>query len=386
MLHWQAARRETDGFKQENMMAVESSELDALRESIAEVLAAECDSRKLHDFVDGKDNARELETRLWKQAAELGWLGVGISEANGGLGLGVEGLGTLHQELGRRLVPGPYIATLAAAQWIEAFGDDAAKKQLAPIAAGELSIAVPASISAINATSRLSAKGNAVSGSMKSLLGSPAARYALLPVADAWSLVELDGKASKLSARRPWDPTRALFDLECQGAKAVLSVKTPEAGWRLARELSLAVACDSVGAAETIYLQTVEYQKTRVQFERPLASFQALKHRAANLKIAHDTARHVAGQALAASEGPDADLWAGLAKASVTDAFVFIASDCLQLHGGVGYTWEFDCHLYVKRARLNQALVGTNESQTDTAFDAIVAAMKQGRSTLEISL
>jgi alkylation response protein AidB-like acyl-CoA dehydrogenase len=65
---------------------------------------------------------------------------------------------------------------------------------------------------------------------------------------------------------------------------------------------------------------------------------------------------------------------------------VFIASDCLQLHGGVGYTWEFDCHLFLKRARLNQALVGTNESQTDAAFDAIIAAMKQGRSTLEISL
>jgi alkylation response protein AidB-like acyl-CoA dehydrogenase len=76
----------------------------------------------------------------------------------------------------------------------------------------------------------------------------------------------------------------------------------------------------------------------------------------------------------------------GPRQASVTDKFVFIAADCLQLHGGVGFTWEFDAHLYLKRARLNQALVGTNESQIDTAFDAVIAAMKQGRSTLEISL
>jgi alkylation response protein AidB-like acyl-CoA dehydrogenase len=364
-------------------MAVDQSELAALREGIAEVVASECDSRKLHDYVDGKN---DLEAKLWKQAAELGWLGVGISEAGGGLGLGTQGLGALHQELGRRIVPGPYIATLAAAEWLEAFGDDAAKKKtLEPIVAGEISIAVPASIA--SARSGLSLKSGAVSGSLKSLLGSPSARFAIVPLDDSsWALIEVDGKSAKLSARRPWDPTRALADLACEGAKAVHAVRAADAGSRLSRAVSLAVTCDSVGAAETIYLQTVEYLKTRVQFDRPLASFQALKHRAANLKIAHDVARHTAGQALGASEGPDADLWAGLAKAAVTDKFVFIAADCLQLHGGVGFTWEFDAHLYLKRARLNQALVGTNESQTDAAFEAVIAATKQGRSTLEISL
>jgi alkylation response protein AidB-like acyl-CoA dehydrogenase len=362
---------------------MEDEELESLREGIAEVVAAECGSRALHDYIDGKN---ELEARMWRHAADLGWLGIGVAESNGGLGLGAPGLAVLHQELGRRLVPGAYIATLVGAAWVERFGDDAVKKRvLAPLLAGELSMAIPASLS--GAQAGLTASSGALSGRASGLLGSPLARFALVRTGPAdWALVELDGKAAKLTSRRLWDRTRTLCDLECQGAKPVLSASGPQAAALLAQSASLAVIFDSVGAAETIYLQTVEYLQTRVQFERPLASFQALKHRAADLKISHDVARHVAGQALAAVGGPDAGLWAGLAKASVTDAFGFIAADCLQLHGGVGFTWEFDCHLYLKRAKLNQALVGSNEAQTDQAFDAMVAAVAEGRSTLEISL
>ena len=362
-------------------MAVEQSELAALREGIADVLASECESRALHDHVDGKN---DLETRLWRHAAELGWLGVGIAEANGGLGLGVRGLDVLHQELGRRLAPGAYIATLAAAQWVEHFGDEATKKRvLGPVLNGEMMVAIPADLG--SGRNDLVHTAGALSGRPRSLLGSPQSRLAVVGLpAGGLGLIEVDGAKARLSARRPWDPTRALCDLECNGVKPLLSVNAPGAREWLAHVVSLAVIADSVSAAETIYLQTVDYQKTRVQFDRPLASFQALKHRAADMKIAHDISRHVAGQALAAAGTADADLWAGLAKAWVTDTFAYIATDCVQLHGGVGFTWDFDCHLFLKRAKLNQALVGSNEAQTDRAFDAMIAAMKEGRSTLEI--
>jgi alkylation response protein AidB-like acyl-CoA dehydrogenase len=292
----------------------------------------------------------------------------------------------LYRTLGSHLGPGPYAATLAAAQWIQAYGDDAAKtRALGPIAEGRLSIAVPATIVPVSSAQRLA--GGAVVGRSATLLGNPDAGMAIVPLQDgneiAWALVELNGNSARFLPQRAWDPTRCLGTLEADGATVIHLERSGAAGAALARAVSFALICDSVGAAGTIYLQTVEYLQTREQFGRPLASFQALKHRAANMHVKHELMRKLAEQA-SVNEG--GDVWPSLVKATVTDAFAFIAADCVQLHGGVGFTWEFDCHLYLKRAKLNQSLVGSNTAQTDSAFHAIVKEMKHGRSALEIAL
>src|SRR6516164_11293262 len=130
----------------ETASTLDQAPLDALRESVAGVLAEQCRSTELHAFIDG-ENA--LDKTLWAQAGQLGWLGLGIPEQFGGLGMGAEGLAILHGELGRHSAPGPYIATLSAAQAIVETGGEAMRATLLPrLASGEVSAAVPATLDA----------------------------------------------------------------------------------------------------------------------------------------------------------------------------------------------------------------------------------------------
>src|SRR5689334_8577219 len=130
----------------ETASTLDQATLDALRESVAGVLAEQCDSTGLHAFIDGKN---ALDKMLWAQAGRLGWLGLGIPEQFGGLGMGAQGLAILHGELGRHAAPGPYIATVSAAQTIVETGDEAIRQTWLPsLASGEVSAAVPATLDA----------------------------------------------------------------------------------------------------------------------------------------------------------------------------------------------------------------------------------------------
>jgi alkylation response protein AidB-like acyl-CoA dehydrogenase len=350
-------------------VAFDEADLDALRESIVAVLAEECDSLKVHGFIDRKN---QLDRTLWQQAAELGWLAVGLPEAFGGLGMGVRGLDVLHRELGRHMTPGPFIATLSAAQALASAGDDALNEAWLPrIASGEVSLAVPATIAG---------RG----GATIALLGSPDAAAALLPgESGGWSLVELgSGNAKRVDM---WDRTRSVFDIDTAG----LPIGTPlgdGADEALTAAMALAVAADCLGGAQRIGEQTIDYLKTRQQFGRPLASFQALKHRAADLVAlaAINEQMVIHGVESVAAGEPDALVWAMLAKSEVSDAYVFTAADCIQLHGGVGFTWEFDPHIHMKRSRLNEMLVASNPRARDKAAAQLAVATRAGRSTLEL--
>lgn len=370
-----------------------TADLAALGESIADVLATESESRKVHAFIDGKN---ELDATIWNQAKELGWLAVGLPEDFGGLGMGVQGLAVLHRELGRRVAPGAFVSTLSAAQTLVDCADKALQEKYLPrVASGDLSIGIPsASLQAGPGT--LAVSGGKVSGKMTEVLSAASAGLVLVPVkdgnAEAWALIDIDGKAAKLTAHKLWDQTRSFCTLECNGAALahLVADTTQASAWRarLGMHQSLAVIADSMGGAESILNLTIDYMKTRVQFDRPIASFQALKHRVARLKIESELARHAAAQALhsAAVDEPDCAAWASMSKVTVSDAYCLIAADCVQLHGGVGHTWEFDCHLHLKRSRLNQAMVENNALQLDRVNDAFAAAMRAGRSVLELPI
>jgi alkylation response protein AidB-like acyl-CoA dehydrogenase len=150
--------------------------------------------------------------------------------------------------------------------------------------------------------------------------------------------------------------------------------------------MALASAADSCGAARSVTERTIAYMKTREQFGQPIAGFQALKHRAADLAtrlavmdemVAHAVHRTAMGE-------PDADIWASLAKAEATESFVFIATDCVQLHGGVGFTWDYDPQFFLKRARLNEVLVMANPALRDRAASGLAAMTRAGQSALEL--
>jgi alkylation response protein AidB-like acyl-CoA dehydrogenase len=360
--------------------AVDQATLDALREGVAGVLAEQSDSTAVHAFIDGKNS---LDRELWSQAAALGWLGCGVPEQYGGLGLGAHGLAILHTELGRQAAPGPYIATLSAAQALVETGTAAARQAWLPrIASGEISAAIPATPGGAS----LTWSGAGVSGALR-CLGARHAAFVLAPAGDAWVIVESNGAG--VSATPMWDRTREVIDIHIQNAKpaAVLADRDATSA-ALVRATALAVAADSCGAARSVTERTIAYMKTREQFGQPIAGFQALKHRAADLATKLAVMDEMVAHAVhkTAADEPDADIWASLAKADVTEAAVFVTTDCVQLHGGVGFTWDFDPHIFLKRARLNEVLVMANPALRDRAAAELAMITRTGRSALELGL
>lgn len=364
-----------------------ASDLEVLQSSIAEVLVAECGRRDVHAFVDGKN---KLDETLWRTAASLGWLGVGFSEEFGGLGLAADGLDILHTEIGRNAAPGPFIATLCAAQWIaEVAPQQLRATYLERVAAGDLKIAVPALLN--GRPHDLALDGGRATGETPLLLGSATSSLVIIPVWNAngaaWALIEPDGERAQLLAQPMWDRTRELCTLRCKGAPVAALIDDADGRMLrvLQRHLSLALASDSIGGAEAILEQTVEYMKTRVQFGKPIGSFQALKHRVADMTVRLATDRNLLAQAVESAASPSGDMWAALAKASITDGFRLTAADCLQLHGGIGFTWDYDCHLFLKRARLNEMLVGANGAQRDFAASELAAITLAGGTSAELA-
>ncbi|MEA2775334.1 MAG: hypothetical protein QOF90_740 [Acetobacteraceae bacterium] len=351
----------------ETIGSLDQATLDALREGFAGVLAEQSGSLAVHGFIDGKNS---LDRELWSQAASLGWLGFGIPEQYGGLGLGCHGLAILHNELGRQAAPGPYIPTLSAAQAIVEHGSEAVRTAWLPrIASGEVSAAVPATIPAPSDAAPLTWSGAGVSGALR-CLGARDATFVLAPVGDAWVILELAG--SEVSTVSLWDRTRDLIDIRLQDAKPAAILEDRE----------------GVGGARSITERTIDYMKAREQFGQPIAGFQALKHRAADLATKLAVMDEMVAHAVhrTAANEPDADIWASLAKAEVTEAFVFIATDCVQLHGGVGFTWDYDPQIFLKRARLNEMLVMANLALRDRAAAGLAAVTRAGRSALELGL
>ena len=137
---------------------------------------------------------------------------------------------------------------------------------------------------------------------------------------------------------------------------------------------ALALACDGLGLADAVLTLTIEYLKTRVQFGKPIGSFQALKHRCANHKVALEATRAATYEAVRhwTEDRSDARVRSSLAKAHACDVATVIATDAVQLHGGIGFTWEHACHLFLKRAKLNEALFGTRAAHEDRAADLLL--------------
>jgi alkylation response protein AidB-like acyl-CoA dehydrogenase len=360
--------------------SVDRETLDALRDGVAGVLAEQSGSLAVHAFIDGKNS---LDRDLWSRAGSLGWLGFGIPEQYGGLGLGCEGLGILHNELGRQAAPGPFIATLSAAQVIVDHGTEAVRRAWLPrVASGEISGAVPATLGSAS----LAWSGAGVSGVLR-CLGGRDATFVLAPAGDVWVIVELAG--SEVSAMPMWDRTREVVDICLRDAKPAAILQDRDGvSAALLRAMALATAADSRGGARCITERTIAYMKTREQFGQAIAGFQALKHRAADLATKLAVMDEMVAHAIhrTAADEADADMWVLLAKAEVTESFVFIATDCVQLHGGVGFTWDYDPQIFVKRARLNEVLVMANSTLRDRAAAGLAAATQAGRSSLELGL
>ncbi len=346
-------------------------DLEILKASIQQVLAQDCDARSLHRYVD--EQGSDLAGNLRLQAGELGWLGIGPTDDAGGLGLGLPGAAMLARELGKRLAPGPFVPVLVCLQVIERFAPrEISERLLGGLMSGERSAAIPASFDA-------GESGGLLLGDIEQ-----GGSVVLLPGEKDLVLATARGAGEPVQQREAWDRTRALWDTPAD--PEVLCVLPDGAAHYIEMCASLLIAADTLGAMEGLFDLTVDFLKQREQFGRAIGSFQALKHRMADLAVQIELADCLLEQALEAAHTDNEGglFWSGMCKAEVSDAAAFLAGECLQLHGAIGFTWEHNCHLYLKRIRLNQALVRSNDALRQAGFGALEAASSDGRSLMEI--
>jgi alkylation response protein AidB-like acyl-CoA dehydrogenase len=304
------------------------------------------------------------DPKLWRAlATELGCAGLAVPEELGGAGASWREAAVVAEELGRAVAPVPYLgsAVIATAALLAAREQDLT----AELAAGArtAALAVPFSTppdAPYPAT--VTAQGGALTGTVRSVADAPPADVLLVP-ADG-GLYAVDAVDAAAVTRTPvvsLDMTRQLCDLEFTAAPARL-VTGGEAALRAGLLTGAAVlASEQLGLAERCLEITVEYLKTRHQFGRPIGSFQGLKHRLADLWVAITQARSVAryAAACAAGDDPDARVAAAVAQAHCSAVAVRAAEECVQMHGGIGFTWEHPAHLFLKRAKCTAIALGT---------------------------
>ncbi|MFG1192066.1 acyl-CoA dehydrogenase family protein [Xanthobacter flavus] len=359
--------------------SVDSGELKATLRRLIEAKSSLQAVREHAEAGGGTDRA------LWAELAELGWLGLLVPEAYGGLGLGLAEAGILYEELGRSLSRVPVLPALLAVQAIADAGDAEQKARWLPaITTGELAagFALP-DLTPAGAVSRIGADG-VVDGVVPHVLFADSADLLFVPVVDAQGARHLaalaPGEAGVSVERRPAiDLTRDLCTVSLDGAvvPADRLLSLDAAQWSaLFDHAAVALACDAVGGALHILERTAEYMRTRVQFDRPIGSFQALKHRAATWKIQQEAATALARHAisLVGERAPGSSAAASAAKFYAGDVYAAIAGDAVQLHGGIGFTWEHECHLFLKRAKLGQVLFGSSTGHKERVAELLFAA------------
>jgi alkylation response protein AidB-like acyl-CoA dehydrogenase len=345
----------------------EMLDLAELREAVRGVLV---DRRGDAIEIPG-DEGRGLDRSLWTEMASLGWLGLAIPEAYGGLGQGIAHLGVLYEELGRELASVPVLPTMLAAVAISRHADEATRERWLP-AMGAGDCLAAAALPGEGADAAIT--GDRVSGTVDHVAFADVANLLVLPARlgdeTALVLISADSPGVVVTPRPAVDLTRSMGQVALDGVTPEAIVEVDRSGWAaLVDHAAMALACDAVGASATLLERTIEYLCLREQFGRPIGSFQALKHRAADWKVKIEAttalARHVA--ALLDEGGEAASATASEAKAYACDTFAAFAGDAVQLHGGIGFTWEHPCHLFLKRAKLSQQLHGSSTAHKERA-------------------
>jgi alkylation response protein AidB-like acyl-CoA dehydrogenase len=354
-----------------------SAEHDQLRRVVREFLSQKSPSRQVRRLMEAGESR---DDEVWALlTGQLGLSGIAVPEEYGGSGYGPVELGIVLEEMGRALLVAPYFGTVAlAGQALAASGDTEAMRRWLPgIADGSLTAALAVAedsgswdLTDVTAAAEPVAEptgGWAVTGTKLFVVDGDTADL-LLVVArapDGPGVFAVEGAAAGVDRARldTLDLTRALASVTLQGAPATRVGADRDATEWLAEVTNLvlaALAAEQIGGAARCLDLAVEYAKVRQQFGRPIGSFQAIKHKCANLLLEVESGRSAVYHASAAVAGhqPDAALAAALAYAYCSQAFTHAAKECIQIHGGIGYTWEHDAHLYLRRAKSSELLFG----------------------------
>jgi alkylation response protein AidB-like acyl-CoA dehydrogenase len=359
-----------------------TEEQELLRETARKFLESECDSR----FVRARmAEPAAITDAFWHKLAEQGWLGIVYLEEDGGSGLGVVDLVVLMEEMGRRIMPGPFLSTvlLGGATIAEAGASAQRREWLPRIAAGEVKAALawtePAlrwDAAGVALPARETARGFTLSGT-KLFVGDAHLADILVVAArtrdgstmeDGVSLflAPRDTPGLSISVMPTIDETRKYCEVRLDNvalpASALLGEK--HEGWaplsRVVARATVALCAEMCGGAQQVLDLTVDYAKLRVAFGKPIGSYQGVKHQAADMLVAIENAKSLAYYAAWAVDQAtgEAPLAVAMAKAAASDMARKVAGTGIQLHGGIGMTWEHDLQLYFKRAKASEVAFG----------------------------
>ena len=358
-----------------------SDDQKMLRDQARRFLSEKCTTtvvRRVFESSQGYDR------ELWKHIAEMGWLGTAIPENYGGLGLGYLELCVIAEEIGRVLAPVPFSSTLYLfAEAVLAAGSEQQKqKYLSRIASGELiatfaraeapGAVTPKSIRLTFRAGRVSGKKIAVNDGMDVDYAIVLARSSDEPGERGLSLAVVDLKQSGVSRRAEdsIDLSRKHAEITFDNAAAEPLGKSGE-GWSIAKSVldraAVLTAFEQVGGADICLAMATEYAKTRYAFARPIGSYQAIKHKLADMYVNNELARSNAyyGAWALSTNARELPLAAAAARILATQAFDYAAKENTQVHGGIGFTWEVDCHLFYKRSRELALSLGPQRSWKD---------------------
>lgn len=356
-----------------------SEEQTALQEMAREFLRARWPAERMRAALDAQPAV--IDEEVWSEIVQMGWLGVAASEEVGGIGGDVTTAAVLAQEAGRGILAGPFESSLVAAIALERSGDrDLCGDLLSGLIAGRtratLAIDEPGGgygIDAVETAIEARPEGWRISG-RKFLVPDAEGASVLLVAArspDGLGLVPIDANAPGVSIvpmRRLDGQSCAEVVFERAACRGASLLAGGEAVLREVYEIwTTLLAADLLGSAEASLELARQYASERVQFGRPIGSFQAVSHRLANEFVGVEIGRSLLwGACLALDEKHDhAPALVSAAKAWLSDTAVSAAESALQIHGGVGFTWEYDVHLHLRRARCNAALLGDADHHRD---------------------
>jgi len=367
------------GFREEEAM---------VQTSAAKFFADNCPIEEIHSLVAGRspessENKDSWDKKLWEEMVEMGWAAINIPESNGGVGMSLCAAVGLAEEIGRAAVPSPLISTLCASFVLKNSDSPAANEALGEIARGTpMTLAItnkngswePGQTDVIIKNGKLYGASYFVQDARKSrtLIVSARSKSGVGLYA-----VELSNKQVEIKPDLIVDLTRDQAHVDFNGAycaevateiegEAVLTQSFPS--------ILALISADMVGAGEWLLQTTTDYAKTRVQFERPLGFFQAIKHPLVNVMIEIDKAKSLTYNAACSIDcGEDsAEANARMAKAQASEMAIFSSSRAVQFHGGIGFTWECFVQIYFKRQMHSQALFGDAKYQRQILSDLYI--------------
>jgi alkylation response protein AidB-like acyl-CoA dehydrogenase len=358
-----------------------SEEQEMLRKSARDFLAKECPMTYVRQMMEDE---RGFQDGQWKKMAELGWTGLILPEEHGGAGLDFVDLIVVLEEMGRVVLPGPFFSSVVlGGVAVSEGGSPAQKKELLPkLAAGDLRLTLAQlepnarwDADGITLEARPDGRGFKLSGTK---LFVPDAHTAdVLLVAgrapgskgtEGVSLFLVDAKAPGVTTTllKTMDQTRKLCEVVLKdvsvAAERVLG--QPGQGWKLLERIAdrgkVGLCAEMCGGAQRVLEMSVDYAKVREQFGRPIGSFQAIQHKCANMLVEVESSKSATYYAAwaVANDVTEAPLAAAMAKAYCSDAYRHTAGEGIQIHGGIGFTWEHDMHIYFKRAKSSEVTFG----------------------------